>query len=636
MHLTYNDIDLKIVRVLAYQRTPEYDPTGQDYLWTRHTLAVEAIYSAEKAKSFRDADWTFVNADSLAPIPAGGTVPHDGPNVGPDPLKPTLGTPKVRSAPMTDVALRHKLMQPRGKLRVEFNSFIDTTGSGNPVEVHLASPGKDVDGVDRKCDLNNGPIPQECTPTVMGDGRTFLVRYVIETCMSDCRPSREDKALVSNRWTATLSYDENFFATRTLTGLAIFRADAINTRQTWPDLYRLQLLPPVPGNCKRYIDALEASPDGFSYRYVVRDVEEERTYLDTRITPAGSAIEGTKPRRIASVRGTVRRSLSQPGSKTAFSEAMQQLTNVAFAASAFEDIGGGGGGGTKLPNTNPYSGGLAQRFGGVSGGRMGWLALLFKVAGVGVKASASFMAAANSVLPTYEETVVVEVRGTRYATRADLQEAALAAAFGQLTNVVGANIPFADQTSDIGLGGSNIQNAVGSFVKGLAGGMLAGVNSIAGKTALVTPVANVYELEYDLHERRVQVTVSQEYSGLMDWVSGRTAGGWKAITRPLHDTDKGGIWPFSAQYNGAIEGIQSGEIMKFLADAGYPMIVGTDGPGRGPPVDINGKQGTNLATVIAGDLLGECDEPPAYAFDSPTPRPTNTALNGPWKFPDPP
>lgn len=644
MHLSYNGIDLKVVRVLECSRTAEYDPTGQDYLWTRWRVAVEAVYSPQEVESYTGSKQNqYVTAGSVAPIPFGGTAPAGGSNQPPDPIAPVMG--QVRSAPMTDVALRHRLMQPRGALKLDFASMFGTDpnapdfppgSSGNPIEVWLESPGRDVTGLPKPCDAANGPIPQECTPTILGNGRTFLVRYAIETCVSDCRPSLAGNAAVlSNRWTASVSYDDAYFATRTLTGLVILRPDILHARNLFPDDLRIDLLPPVPVNCKRFVDELTPLPDGISYQYVVRDVEEEYTYFDTPISPGGSAFQGAKPRHIASIQATVNRRFGQSGAKTALSETMSALSQVAFAMQTMEQFVGGSGmagdmAGRMSGMTKKYAGMLGGK--GISGKGAGPVTAVLKFMELGAKGSAAFVSAADSVLPTYEEVVTVEVRGTRLATRARLQATALAVAFGQLTNVVGETRGPVDGIT-LGIGGSvGLGAVVGATTQLIMNAAGMNVPEPSHFIRSVIPPASVYELEYDLHARRLRVTVSQTYSGLVDWLTARTAGGWKAITAPLQETASGAAWPLSAIYNQNVGAASPTEVLPHLPDFGLPVLASADGPGIAPPVQ-DGRMGTNLTEIVAAGLLGECAKPPAFDWDLPGEVPNNTSINGPWRYP---
>lgn len=613
MRLAYNGITLAIVQVLEESKVAEYDPTGQDYLWTRYRIAVEAIYNPD--------DPNFAVAYTTAEL---------GPNGRPKPdSKPVRNS--TTSAVYTDVALRHKLMQPRGELLIDYASDPDPKKQGDAAkQLWLDSPPKDAAGNRRPCDLKNGPLPQEDTVVrAAGDGRTFVVRFVVETYLNDCEEGaslqgsrdRENPPppLLSNRWTATMSYDDGGYATRTFTGLAIFRADVLREAQAggspyWtPDAWRLDILPPVPVNSVRYVDAITPSPDGFSYQYAVRDVEQEVTPLDYPVDPATRReIRQQGRRNIRSISCEVFRQFQTVGSREAIPQFINNLQQVAWATR--ETVGTVVSEGTKI-----FGLGTNQ------------------AAIIGMSAAATV----NNILPTYTEVVVCTVQGTRNATKAQLFRLAYSCAFGQLSN------PIAQSTMNQAIEGgltAILPNSTPGYnqVKAVL------QNSYANIAYLIPP-ATTLSVRFDAFKKRVQVTVGQEFGGLLDWTTGAIAGGMRQLFQAPPEEVIGASYPQFLYTQGGLNELllagsnpgglaavieQTVKSLPELGDSG--TLVGTTGDGPGidlplaapqtdpaniPPISPLSptpapysppRQGTQLFNAIAASLLGECQSPAPY------------------------
>lgn len=284
MKLEYNGIDLKVVRLVSCERTTELDPAGVDYLWTVVRLEVESVWTPPEG-----------TMPTELVVTAGGAQPNSAPVTVADGFNQQIRN----SPPRTDQWLRHHLLQPRRPLKVAFESAIADTGGGVP------EPSEQVWYSIQYGDAANGPVPVACNITEsLGNARAWVVRYVIEFRANECgngRAANEVAAVLSNRFTMTLSYDEQYLATRTISGTAIFRADALRSLGRKPDDFRLELVPPVPANCKRQIVALVASPDGYSYQYEVADVEQATTYLDRPHDGNQQPVAGADARLVAYV-----------------------------------------------------------------------------------------------------------------------------------------------------------------------------------------------------------------------------------------------------------------------------------------------------------------------------------------------
>lgn len=632
MKLAYNGITLGIVQVIESSKTVEYDPTGQDYLWTRYRLAVEAIYSPD--------DPNFAVAYTSSPPDSNGR---------PNPLG-NLVKNQTSSPVYTDIALRHRLMQPRGVLLVDFASGPESKGkdkeSKKPDPKVTQKPDSKVtqlwlespplsdpadEGSRRPCDMANGPLPQEDTIVRdAGDGRTFVVRFVVETCLNECQfdsdmsPGRIGELpappLLSNRWTASMSYDEAGYATRVFSGVAVFRADALRSFQEdgnpyWaPDAWRLWILPDVPVNSIRYVDELKQAPDGFTYTYTVRDVEQEVSYIDQPAELGWNGnpipVAGRRPRSIRSISCEVIRQYQTASTKEVLPAFLNSLQQAAWG------FGGGGGGGDLT----------------ASG---------IKAATLAISRSVAVLGTLNTILPTYSETAVCTIRGTRNSTKTSLLRTAYSVVFGQLSGplgkravtsgIIGLIVPSENPGSDKAK--QTVENSMKNYLR-------------------MTPPGYTFQVRYDAFKRQVQVTVGVEYGGLLDWTSGATIGGMQAMCQNIPEQVIGGTWPFylnnlqqdkplneSAGQDNIAQSNAIGRTLPPLEDVGN--LIGTieDAPGIDiplaapppsyyqpalsplpppPPPYVPNRQGTQLFNIIAQSLLGSCGEPALYAYDRST------------------
>lgn len=645
MYLSYNGIDLRVVRTLLLSRRVKYDPTGKDYLGTVWDISVVALYTPDVATGPAGGRNLFVTAtaaiNGTPQIRTTGTV---DPKRQPDALKPYQGVidpnnvnhiPAYNSPVWTDAALRHRLVQPRGKLRLVFSSCLDGSlypgtdqGEGGSLkQLWLESPSPPVgQNLPAACDLDNGPRPQvHSIQDVFGDGRLFMVTFQVQTTVNDCRTNIDGAAdhepLLSNQWTASLTYDEQYFSTRIVQGLAIFRADVVNNFLRDPSQFQLKILPPVPGNCKRFIDELTQLPDGYSFAYTVRDVEQPMTYIDRPLKSDGTFDENARPRNVTNFDIVVERTYEQMGVRQMIPRVLELewLIDPTGRGKSFVDetekgAMAGAKAGAKVGRILGPEGAAA---GAVIGGLIGGLT-------PALKRGAIF---ANEFLPQFTETITVSVAGNRFARMQDLQYLAFSAAFGQMTSPVG--IQESPLGHFAGLFQTPILGAILGVIPGAIISNLAGANLIAAGIAglKLLPNANVWNVKFNPLKKQLQFVLVNEYAGLVDWVTGGTAGGWRGITAPISDRVVGGDWPNSAFNNYLFSGNVISQPMKVnlppLTDlAGKELAVSTNAPGIAPPVLQNGIDstkfytGTGMTTIIAHKLLEECQTPGRLQSDA--------------------
>jgi hypothetical protein len=221
--LTYNGIQLELVRTVRFDRQAIYDEDSTTYLWSRFLVEVDTIYNP-MATSYQ---------------------------VGNPPTQITGVNPAV-----TDDAIRHVLMVPRKQL-------LFTVGG----DTLLRSPEAPY-----TVDAHNGPIPISVNIQAIHGSKSFRVRYVIETFLLEC-PSPEGPALVSHRWTESHEVDDNYFTVRMLRGRAKFRSDLLLNGGVVPDDFRASLIVGIPYNFKRQRIAVTASSDGTELLYELLDQE---------------------------------------------------------------------------------------------------------------------------------------------------------------------------------------------------------------------------------------------------------------------------------------------------------------------------------------------------------------------------
>lgn len=282
----YNSVGLLRCEVLDYQREPIWNG-NVDYLYTRHRLRVRGILNPE----INPYDFTSGIPNSQRPsavlASANNAVPVINPVIGKGRLDAiaasglgglpsTTDQPRMNRgvfAPNTDLAIRHALMQPRRVL-------VYAVGNA-PV---LVSPSINADGAQAQTDAANGPLPVVYDVVQISGTKSFLVDFGVETYLNESylyvsTPS----VMLSHRWKATETIDQDYFSTRVIEGHAEFRSDRLLFLGAVPDDFRVALFHPLPGpGWKRiHVDAF-ANQDGNSADYVLVDKQ-----LALSIVPAG-------------------------------------------------------------------------------------------------------------------------------------------------------------------------------------------------------------------------------------------------------------------------------------------------------------------------------------------------------------
>ena len=507
MFLQYNTVNLRVVKLNDWTRESVYTEDHCQYLYTEHTVSVQAVYATDAAANRLPG---FVSRAESTP---GQLV---------------IGIGSGSSTPVTtDLNVRSLLATPRGKLLIWDAS--DETGAPSMNQMIVECPV----GTAPNC-LINGPHPVLQSIEEVRGVKTYVVVFSIKFALNEAYAGGQAPMVLSNRWTSFLSYDENYNFTRKITGTAVLRADLLKTNGFEIDAFREVLLPCVGDNAKRFIDELIVLPDGHTYNYSVRDVEQPLEYLDKPVMFDSNSFSATpfsattRPNRnVTSIQGYVRRTAGQQGSNDIVAALIQNAeSDIAYRKfQAIKTIGFAGSV-ASVDIIGAFNYGVGAPFGEASAANASTLTRL---------------QLASAALPTVEEEVVVIIQGNKSCKRSDLQFLAYSIAFGQLS---GPTNTYSSLPTDVTI---RTTASAGEFITGLA--------------LRPMPVANSVTLQYELTENKVTVVVKQSLSGFLDWTTNRTSFGINALINPIPDNIVGGNWRGVLQMR-AVDGAQL-----MLADA---------------------------------------------------------------------
>ena len=225
MHLSYGDVEMKMLFVRNIARQPEFSTDGVDYLWTHWVIDCVCVY----------------NPTQMAYDPGPAAVPAGARRLAID----------------TDAALWNYLSQPRRRLLI-------TTEGGN---IYLRSPKAGY-----TVDHNNGPkITMQSVEEIHGE-KTFVVHLQIETWLHDCD---EEHILLSHRWRRFSDTDHDFLTTITTEGECVFNAAELTRLGQHADQFRMHLFHPVPNHFQR--ERVQVFPASEGHRYMYRTIDRERS-----------------------------------------------------------------------------------------------------------------------------------------------------------------------------------------------------------------------------------------------------------------------------------------------------------------------------------------------------------------------
>lgn len=257
MMLSYNGLDLQVIKTNFYKKEPIFD--GHTYLYTRHTISVLAVYNPKMVGYF---------------LPAGlGNVPQEAETF----------------APETDAVIRHHLLQPRKKLLYRFTNqagelpFYDVISSPQGLapntvdgaDLPIPNPHQ-LGGVkDHPADATEGPFPISCEVKEVRGSKTFLVSFTIRTDINDCEKYEGGPPTVlSHVWSQEEQLDQDFLSIRVTRGRIVFHAGRLRAAGSLQDNYRNAVAQPLIDGFKREHVEVKISEDGLQLQYVIVDKEQ--------------------------------------------------------------------------------------------------------------------------------------------------------------------------------------------------------------------------------------------------------------------------------------------------------------------------------------------------------------------------
>ncbi len=234
--LSYNGIQLNLLKTNSVERTVRLSEDNTEYVHTEWTISVTAVYSPAAGAT------TYFQGNP--PVYERGHLPSE-----------------------TDSVIRHWLMQPRRPLLYQ-EGGIDI----------LQIPGNLVGG--GAIDAFNGPLPQSCSISRIAGARLFYVNYVVKCFVIECPPASQCEffdeccALVSSRYSRTEYIDDQYRSTLVISGIAYFRSDALAFFSRSADFYRGFLIPPYLRGYKRKNIQFTLAHNGTAIEYNCMDVEQ--------------------------------------------------------------------------------------------------------------------------------------------------------------------------------------------------------------------------------------------------------------------------------------------------------------------------------------------------------------------------
>jgi len=250
---------LSFVQTRAYRQ--ELVALGQDVAGTRHTLTVLAQVARRTIGP---------------PAPGGG-----------------FGT-AIASADGAQglLAFRDLLMRPRRPLRFDV---------GNRTFVDIVSVGRAGVPAGDATDMENGPKPLACNIIGFNSVGSVEVEYTIQWTARNPCPGAAGMAVLAHAWKGEDDISEDFYLTRTYTGVIHFDAAVVGPGSgsggIHPDRLRRLLLPPrTPGTHRRQV-LVKNLEDGYTMAYKIVDQQPQAFVNSTEVTriEATHSLVTTKP-----------------------------------------------------------------------------------------------------------------------------------------------------------------------------------------------------------------------------------------------------------------------------------------------------------------------------------------------------
>jgi hypothetical protein len=125
-------------------------------------------------------------------------------------------------------------------------------------------------------DARHGPTCRVAWSRFEAAQGSLVLGLVFDTDLALCEGSlTASPMLLYNRWSTTVTHDEDYFAQHDVEGTAIFANDLLAEWQTRPDMLRHLFIPPVPIGFKRRAATPVFHSDGVTVTWQVTDVEQQ-------------------------------------------------------------------------------------------------------------------------------------------------------------------------------------------------------------------------------------------------------------------------------------------------------------------------------------------------------------------------
>lgn len=211
--LTYNGIELKMLRTINFASEPVMSFDDVDYLYSHITIECVGVWSPP------------LDIQSGSPVPLGLQMAAR--------LKEALEVPR-----------KHLLFTVSGQTVIDLPA--------NLVE----------------CDSNNGPKPISARVLQITGDKTAIVSFAIECWDSDC-----SNTVLSNAWTVRTETTQDAFTVRYIDGMAKLDAAQVNLEGVTADNFRKSYFPACPTQFKRDVISATLSTDATELEYHVVDTE---------------------------------------------------------------------------------------------------------------------------------------------------------------------------------------------------------------------------------------------------------------------------------------------------------------------------------------------------------------------------
>ncbi len=267
MKVEYNGVELTMLEMHSYERKNVYSTSGADHLYVRHALNMTCALAAGGHPYCLASAPVYGNDQRIAEKPnPRSSLKGVPPQFGDTAFNPYKGVDPLggEQAGVTDRIIIPLLLVPRKKLKI--TGYRPSDG-GAFTWLESPRPGLSVDCL-------SGPHPLGCVlaePT--GDApASGVLNFQIETHLP-LAESQSARAIISHRWSTTLSHDEDYYPTRTIHGEVVFDVGLMAFMMRKPDDFLSQLYHPIPVGYRRGLPEVGMADDGSRLSYTITDTK---------------------------------------------------------------------------------------------------------------------------------------------------------------------------------------------------------------------------------------------------------------------------------------------------------------------------------------------------------------------------